>query len=82
MAKKPAAPEDLAKLKEALDAAELDFDNAKVAYYHRTSYKDQDVTYEVLKAYAEFYIGRNYAYQRAAFGRIRVKLAAARLLRE
>ena len=82
MAKKTAATEDLAKMKEALDAAEFDFDNAKLAYFHRALYKGQEVTYEVLKGFAESYIAKNYEYQKAAFGRVRIKLSAARLLRE
>ncbi|MGC2530348.1 MAG: hypothetical protein WA639_21585 [Candidatus Acidiferrum sp.] len=82
MAKKPATPEDLARLKEALDAAEFDFDNAKLAYFHRAAYKGQEVTYEVLKSFAETYIARNYDYQKAAFGRVRIRLSVARLLRE
>lgn len=82
MAAKSATPEELAALKQIMDAAELDFDNAKLAYFHRTSYKDEDVTYEVLKHYAESYIARNHGYQKAAFGKIRVRLTVARLLRE
>jgi hypothetical protein len=78
----PATPEQLGKLKEALDASELDLENAKVAFFHTASYKDEDVSYEVLKRYAETYIANNYDYQKAAFGRVRIKLAVARLLRE
>jgi hypothetical protein len=82
MAKKPATPEELAALKVSLDASELDFDNAKLAYFHRTSYKDEEITYEVLKRYAESYIARNHEYQKTAYGKVRVKLTVARLLRE
>lgn len=82
MAKKSATPEELMTLKAALDASELDLDNAKVAYFHKTSYKDEDVTYEVLRRYAELHIGRNYDYQKAAFGKIRIRLNVARLLRD
>ena len=85
MARKPAAtatPEQLAKFKEALDASELDFQNAKMAYFNSAPYKDEEVTYEVLKQYAETYIGKNYEYQKAAFGKVRIKLTVARLLRE
>ena len=78
----PATPEQLAKLKEILDASELDLENAKVAYFHNAPYKDEEVTYDVLKRYAETYIAKNYDYQKAAFGRVRIRLAVARLLRE
>ena len=81
MVRKPATPEELAKLREALDASELDFGNAKLAYFHAAPYKGQNVTYEVLKHYAEIYIARNYDYQKGLFGRVRVKLAVAKLLR-
>jgi hypothetical protein len=82
MAQKRATPEELAALKVKLDTSEMDFDNAKLAYFHRTSYKDEEITYEVLKRYAEAYIAHNHAYQKAAFGKVRVKLNVARLLRE
>jgi hypothetical protein len=78
----PATPEQLAKLKETLDASELDLENAKMAYFNTAPYKDEEVTYEVLKRYAETYIGKNYDYQKAAFGKVRIKLTVARLLRE
>jgi hypothetical protein len=85
MARKPAAtatPEQLAKFKEALDASELDFQNAKMAYFNTAPYKDEEVTYEVLKRYTDAYIAKNYDYQKAAFGKVRIRLTAARLLRE
>jgi hypothetical protein len=69
-------------MKEVLDAAEFDFDNAKLAYFHRAQYKGQEVTYEVLKGFAEAYIARNHEYQKAAFGKVRIRLSAARLMRE
>jgi len=53
-----------------------------MAYFNNAPYKDEEVTYEVLKRYAENYITRNYDYQKAAFGRVRIKLTVARLLRE
>jgi hypothetical protein len=82
MAKKPPTTEALAKMKEVLDAAELDFDNAKLAYFHRAQYKGQEVTYEVLKGFAEAYIARNHEYQKAVFGKVRIRLLAAKLMRE
>ena len=69
-------------MKQAMDAAELDFANAKLAYYNRTEYKGQAITYEVLKNLAEGYIQKNYAVQKAIFGKIHVKLLVANLMRE
>jgi hypothetical protein len=85
MARKAAAaatPEEQTKLKAALDASELDFQNAKMAYFNSAPYKDEEVTYEVLKRYAETYITKNYEFQKGAFGRVRIRLTVARLLRE
>lgn len=69
-------------MKEALGAAELDFDNAKVAYFRRAEYKRQEVTYDVLKTFAEAYIEAHHAYQKALYGRVRARLSVARLIRE
>jgi hypothetical protein len=83
MAKKvqPTA-EDLQKLKSVMDAAELDFANAKLAYYNRAQYKDQPIAYEDLEKYAEIAIAANHAYQKALYGKIRITLSVARLMRE
>jgi hypothetical protein len=83
MAKKaqPSA-EDLRNLKSAMNAAELDFANAKLAYYNRAEYKDRLIAYEELNKYAETAIAANHAYQTALYGRIRVRLTVSRLMRE
>jgi tyrosyl-tRNA synthetase len=76
------SPEEIAALKQSMEAAELDFANAKLAYYNRTEYRGQTITYEVLKGFAEDYIQKNYAVQKAVFGKIHVKLSVANLMRE
>jgi hypothetical protein len=76
------SPEETAALKQSMEAAELDFANAKLAYYNRTEYRGQIVSYEVLKNFAEDYIQKNYAVQKAVFGKIHVKLLVANLMRE
>jgi len=73
--------EELAQLQNVKDSAELDFRNAKLAFYHRTEYKGVAVTYEVLRSYAELLIAHNYAYQKAIYGTIKVKISVARLMR-
>ena len=65
-----------------MEAAELDFANAKLAYYNRTEYRGQTITYEGLKSFAEDFIQKNYAVQKAVFGKIHVKLLVANLMRE
>jgi len=83
MAKKvPRTAEELQNLKGAMDAAELDFANAKLAYYNRSQYKDQPVAYEDLKKYAEISIVANHAYQTALYGKVRIRLSVPRLMRE
>lgn len=83
MAKKaPPTPEELQKLKDAMDRTELDFANAKLAYYHRTEYKGQPVDYENLEQYAKTFIAANHAYQKALYGKVRITLSVARLMRE
>lgn len=84
MAKKwqRSSDEEIARLKESMEAAEADFGNAKLAYYNRTEYKGKMVGYEDLKVFAESYIAKNYAVQKAAFGKIHVKIIVANLMRE
>lgn len=84
MARKPSqlSEEQIDALKHAMDAAELDFANAKLAYYNRTEYKDRVISYEVLKGLAENFIEKNYAVQKAVFGKIHVRLSVANLMRE
>jgi tyrosyl-tRNA synthetase len=80
--KKQLSAEEIAALKLAMEAAELDFANAKLAYYHRTEYKGQLISYEALRTFAEDFIGKNHAVQKAVFGKVHVKLLVANLMRE
>jgi hypothetical protein len=80
--KKELSPDEIAALKASMEAAELDFANAKLAYYNRTEYKSKTITYDVLKVYADDFIAKNYAVQKAVFGKIHVKLMVANLMRE
>jgi hypothetical protein len=69
-------------LRTAMDAAELDFANAKLAYYNGSTYKDQSIAYDDLKAYAQRFIAASYEFQKARWGVVKVKLSVPRLLRE
>jgi tyrosyl-tRNA synthetase len=80
--KKELTPEEIAALKASMEAADLDFANAKLAYYNRTEYKGETITYDALKAYAEDFIGKNHAVQKAVFGKVHVRLQVANLMRE
>lgn len=65
-----------------MEEAELDFANAKLAYYHQSEYKGEPVQYEHLAKYAENFIAANYAFQKARFGKVNIKLSVPRLMRE
>jgi tyrosyl-tRNA synthetase len=80
--KKELSPEEIAVLKASMEAADLDFANAKLAYYNRTEYKGKAVSYDALRAYAEDFIAKNHAVQKAVFGKVHVKLLVANLMRE
>jgi hypothetical protein len=60
----------------------VDFRNAKIAYYNRTEYKGKIVAYEDFEQYAKTFIAANHAFQKAAYGKVVVKLTVARLARE
>jgi hypothetical protein len=75
-------PEQLAALQAAMDFAEIELENAKLAYFNSAPYKDEPVPYEKLKEYAEAYIAANRAFQKAKFGKVHVRLDVSRLLRE
>jgi hypothetical protein len=75
-------PEQLEALQAAMDLAEVDLENAKLAYFNSAPYKDEPVPYEKLKEWAEAFIAANHVLQKAKFGKIHVRLDVARLLRE
>lgn len=80
--KAPPTTEELRHMKGSMDGAELDFANAKLAYYNGAEYKGRKVEYENLAGYARVFIAANYAYQKALYGRVRIKLSVPRLMRE
>lgn len=54
---------------------------AKIAYMNRTPFEGVPMTYESLKLVAQQTIQANYRLQRLQFGKIRLKLSVAKLLR-
>jgi hypothetical protein len=74
--------EQLAQLQTAMDHAEVELENAKLAYFNSAPYKDEPVPYEKLREYAEVFIAANHALQKAKFGKVHVRLDVSRLLRE
>jgi hypothetical protein len=53
----------------------------KIAYLNSAPFDGRSVTYEDVKAAAEELIESNYALQRARYGKVRLKLSVAKLLR-
>ena len=54
---------------------------AKIAFLNGAELDGQMVSYERLRAVAEEMIEANYALQRARYGKVRLKLSVAKLLR-
>jgi len=52
-----------------------------IAYLNQAPFEDKIPIYEDLKAAADAFIAANYTYQKALYGRVMVKLSAAKLLR-
>jgi hypothetical protein len=68
-------------LRSAMEQKKATLDTMKLAYFHRAPFGGSVPDEGSLKRTAEEFIAANYAYQRALFGRVRVKLSAANLLR-
>jgi len=56
-------------------------DTMKLAYFHGAPFGDSVPDEQALKRAAEEFMAANYAYQKLLYGRVRVKLSAANLLR-
>jgi hypothetical protein len=57
------------------------FDRLRYAYYTKTTSAGEVPDYEQLKRAAVAFIEASYAYQRARYGRVRLKLSVSKLLR-
>jgi len=57
------------------------FDTMKLAYFHRSPFDGEVPDEPSLKRAAEEFIAANYSYQKFLYGRVRVKLSTANLLR-
>jgi hypothetical protein len=55
---------------------------AKIAFLNRSIFEEkEELSYEDLKAIAGDFIRANYGYQRKLYGKVRVKISVAKLLR-
>jgi hypothetical protein len=69
--------------RENLDKLRARVHAAKIAYLNRFPFEDKkELTYEDLKAVAEEFIRASYAYQKELYGKVRVKISVAKLLRQ
>ena len=76
----PGAP-DIEALRSEFERRQSRLNAAKVAYLNGTPLDGKEVDYDALKGVAQEAIEANYTLQRARYGKVRLKLSVARLLR-
>lgn len=74
-------PEHLAALQEAMKHKEYIMHTIKTAYMNGTPFGDHVPSTDDVRKGAQDFIEASYAYQRALYGKIRLKLSIAHLLR-
>lgn len=82
VAQPAATQEELDAMRAELDVLRSKVYAAKIAYLNRTPFQDREVTFEDLKAFAEEYIRGSYNYQKAVYGKVKVRISVAKLLRQ
>ena len=78
---RPPEPSELEGMQLELNRLRSKLYAAKIAYLNRTPFQGRDVSYEDLREIAQEYIRKSYAYQRVQFGKLRVRMSVAKLLR-
>jgi len=85
MSPKPRTPTDDSgspdDLKSRLEMLESKLHAAKIAYLNGTPFDGREVTYEDLNRIAKDYIQTSYAFQKAKFGAVKLRMSVAKLLR-
>lgn len=74
-------PKELDRLREQMQQKKAVMEAIRIAYLRRTLFRAGIPDYEQVRQAAEDFIRANYQYQRALYGKIKVKLSAANLLR-
>ncbi len=74
-------PEDADRLRECMEICKTTMENMRVAFYNRTAFGGKVPEYEDVRKAAENFIAANYDYQKALWGKVKVKLSVANLLR-
>ena len=72
---------EIEKLHQVMELKQARMKAMRVAYFHRAPFEGRIPEFEHLIEAARDFIRANYAYQEALFGKVRVKLSAAKLLR-
>jgi len=74
-------PELLGRLREEMERQQSLMDATKIAYLNNAPLGDHVPSVDEVRVAAQAFIDANYKYQKALFGRVRVKLSVANLLR-
>jgi hypothetical protein len=81
ISQKTASEEELKPLKQDMEKKQSRLYAARIAYLNRTQLDGSLLEYEGLKQIASEYIQASYAYQKALYGKVQLKLSIAKLLR-
>lgn len=74
-------PEQLSRLREEMERRQSLMHIVKIAYMNNAPFGDHVPSADDVRAAAQEFIQANYAYQRALYGKVRLKLSIANLLR-
>jgi hypothetical protein len=73
--------DELRKIREEMERLKAAMHAAKIAYLNRTPFGGRILEYEGVRQVAQEFILANYTYQKALYGKIKVRLSVATLLR-
>jgi PAS domain-containing protein len=74
-------PANAEELRELMERKRSLLEATRIAFFHRTPLNGKVPDDDAVRCAARDFINANYALQRALFGRVRVKLSVAHLLR-
>ena len=77
----PVDPTQLSELRAQMEQRKAILDSIKIAYFNSAAFDGAVPDEQGVQDAAKEFIQANYAYQKALYGRVRVKLSAANLLR-
>lgn len=80
-ARESTTDDELQEIREDMERKKAAMHAAKIAYLNSTSFGGRIPEYEDVRQAAQEFILANYKYQKALYGKIKVKLSVANLLR-